>query len=260
MNKKAIYSILSTIVAMVVLSVSLVFVIGPRVSADSKVVVTIDSLDCFNTSVDDFGHISIIDLSDTCAKYLYSIFGYSSENFNLNSGIEIHVKIPEGVYACRCSRKNIISTLTYPYGWGAYVTELTLPDSLEIIRYGSFQGFDITSIIIPASVSTIEECVFSDCTKLTEIVIQNPDLLTNENLQSYVDIMRYEAPQNTSEDPTEPEPTEPETPVENPVENQSTTNNPNNIGLIAGIAGTSAGVMLIVGIVLGIMIGKRRRK
>ena len=61
---------------------------------------------------------------------------------------------------------------------------------------------------------------------------------------------------NWGTEQTQPEPTAPETPVE---ENDE-INNQNNAGLIWGIAGTSAGVLIIAGIVVGIVIIKRRRK
>ena len=50
MNKKALYSILSTIVAMIVLSVSLVFAIGPRISADEAelTIGVLDKAEYFN--------------------------------------------------------------------------------------------------------------------------------------------------------------------------------------------------------------------
>ncbi len=302
MNKKAVYSILSVIVAMVVLSVSLVFAIGPRVSADDgePTIGVLDKAEYFNIDVDENTH--------TCV-----LSGLSSEGFNYASQFdELHVVVPDGVteicgaalryynsrywsspYSGLIFREKCCGSFWYTieinYLQDGYykssddiidltckVTSISLPLSLEVIGKWAFVNASFQSIVIPRNVVDVagyesvyegpgrnmDYDVFSCCYDLNEIIVQNPDLLTNENLQHCGKILRYEASQNIPEDPIDPE--QPENPEQNqpetPVDENDKVNNQNNRGLIVGIAGTAAGILIVAGIVFGIVIAKRRRK
>ena len=226
MNKKAIYSILSVIVAMMVLSVSLVFAIGPRVSADDgePTIGVLDKAEYFNITYEDYdeelGYAPVVlsGLSLLGDEYIGQWDNGRCENFD-----ELYVIVPNGVTEIR-------GFVDYPYGYqtpfGAFsyfnseekgeyyynystyaVSSVILPDTLRAINFGAFYGAGIKTITIPEKVVTIDLERLSDrwdfydsfygCNNLTEIIVQNPDLLENENLQMWKDIMRYEAPKCT---------------------------------------------------------------
>lgn len=50
--------------------------------------------------------------------------------------------------------------------------QITLPQSLSKIKRGAFSKTSIESIFIPKSVRTIEDFVFSDCSRLSEVVFE----------------------------------------------------------------------------------------
>lgn len=283
MNKKAIYSILSTIVAMIVLSVSLVFAIGPHVSADSEPFVVLDKAEYFNI---DNG--VLCGISQTGLEYAG---GYENwkviipEGVVEITGIEIE---PEDGGGCWNSLDCVVCNT---FCGGDHTISLKLPKSLKRIGNYAFGGlYRLSELEIPYGVTSIGDNAFGSCLSLKSIVIpasvaeigkfnldvwqfgfenivvQNLDLMVNEHLLELVNgngvVLRYEAPQNVPEDPSEPE--QPENPEQNQpeilVDENDKVNNQNNKGLIVGIAGTAAGILIVAGIVFGIVIAKRRRK
>ncbi len=300
MNKKALYSILSTIVAMVVLSVSLVFAIGPKVSADEgePTIGVLDKAEYFN--IDDNG--VLCGLSDLGNVYT-------------NQYDELHVIVPEGVTEIRGSYAYYYDEPRYGTHFGAFswCDGYVSGDHIAFHNY-NYATAKVITLRLPESFKVIGPDALYEA-ELTEIIVENEELLTNESFAPYADIMRYEAPKytinfdtvggntidnqvvtknGTVTEPTAPtkdgyefkgwllngEPYDFATPVtedmtltakweavqaqpepETPAEENSTeVNNQNNAGLIWGIAGTSAGVLIIAGIVVGIVISKRRRK
>lgn len=225
MNKKAVYSILSVIVAMMVLSVSLVFAIGPRVSADEgePTIGVLDKAEYFNITYEDYneelGYAPVVlsGLSLLGDEYIGQYGNGRCENFD-----KLCIVVPDGVTEIRgffdwpygyytlfgaFSYFNSEEKGQYYYNYSTYaVSSVILPDTLRVIDRGAFYCAKIKSIIIPENVTTIgfeptyslgDLDIFKGCGDLVEIIVQNPDLLENENLQMWKDIMRYEAPKCT---------------------------------------------------------------
>lgn len=266
MNKKAVYSILSVIVAMVVLSVSLVFAIGPRVSADSEPFVVLDKAEYFNIDngvlcgISHTGHeyaggyenwkviipegvveITGIELRDgsDCWNSLDCVVC----NDYCGGGHTISLKLP----------KSLKRIGNYAFGGLYRLSELEIPYGVTNIGDNAFGCMSLKSIVIPASVAEIGKFNLDEWTfGFENIVVQNLDLMVNEHLLELVNgngvVLRYEAPQNVPEDPIDP------------VQPENEVNNQNNNGLIVGIAGSAAGILIVAGIVVGIVIAKRRRK
>ena len=199
MNKKAIYSILSTIVAMVVLSVSLVFAIGPKVSADideEEMVGVLDNAEYFHFADEEQ---TIIDgLSWEGNQYANNyIFG------------SLRVVIPNGVTEIRgvvgfnnWQSGSVFTTWNVfgrpdedddGSGWTDFhankVIEVTLPESLTTICDYAFSGCSqLRRIVIPANVTEIGEYVFENCSNLyysLAIILENDDLFDHPNLAEY---------------------------------------------------------------------------
>ena len=57
------------------------------------------------------------------------------------------------------------------FGGCEALIEIVLPQTLKEIRSGAFHGTNIQSVIIPDSVTTIEDHTFSSCYKLTDVVL-----------------------------------------------------------------------------------------
>ena len=83
MQKRAIISVLSAVMAMIILSLTLVFTLGPRVSAlhQEALVVTLGAKD-----------FKIVDnvlygLKDGTAAYLRSLYNYSYQDYNKRGGL-----------------------------------------------------------------------------------------------------------------------------------------------------------------------------
>ena len=258
MNKKAIYSILSTIVAMVVLSVSLVLAIGPRVSAyiNQNRILVLDDWDDFafrsygyNMNGTNYGYEHCDDNDDVVCyrfsdKVVYDVLGFveyyqncgygGADLYKLSDYDEIHVIFPDGVKA--------IDTWMFkdPAGvLGPKVTYVYIPQSVEVVDRNFASCLDNATIYCECSEEYANEHWMEDW-----------DSCWNYKTQTYEKCsQRGQVVWNYTG--TEPEP---------PVEENDEINNQNNNALIWGIAGTAAGILIIAGIVVGIVISKRRRK
>ncbi len=220
MQKKGIIAVLSVVVLMIVTSLTLVLTLGPWVSADSEEpsVGILDKAEYFNITHEDF--VDELGYAPVVLSGLSEIGRDYAMRYD-----ELHVVVPEGV-------NEISGYIGYYYGEGRYCTvigafdwsdrydgssyrnkndfgykvmDIILPKTLKVIGIASFYECGIQSIKIPASVTVIcapqfdyyggKVDAFKSCDNLTEIIVENENLLTNENLAEYVSIMRYEAPQ-----------------------------------------------------------------
>ncbi len=201
MSKKSIIAILSAVVLMVVASIAMVFTIGPKTSADSEVIETVP-----------VKYLSINDgvLGDNSFS-IRNAFNADGKTWIQNHA-KYRVEIPEGVTS--------ISNYAFQYCSG--LTSITIPAGVTSIGSWTFSGCSgltsvtfaensqltsidgcafqncsgLTSITIPNSVTSIGVYVFENC-GLNEIIVRNPDLMTNTNLQPYASLLRYGADQNT---------------------------------------------------------------
>ena len=177
MNKKAIYSIIGVIVAMIVLSVSLVFAIGPRVSADSN----------YQTFAVPEEYLNIEDevlygLTDDGWNWAYSYDWYYAR-FTIevpDSVTEIAENAFYGFYG--------LGTITLPDGLtsiGSYafyecdgLITIELPNSLTSIGSDAFNNCNsLTTIELPNSLTSLSDRVFQNCNNLTTVTL--PDGLTS---------------------------------------------------------------------------------
>lgn len=71
------------------------------------------------------------------------------------------------------SSSNPLAFAHHLYLNGEEVTNLVIPDGIEIVEARSFTGCDLKSVSIPASVTNIGYSAFSNCTKLTSVSIPN---------------------------------------------------------------------------------------
>ena len=72
----------------------------------------------------------------------------------------------------------------YAFGWCPSLTEITLPDSLEIIGADAFASTSITSITIPDSVTQMGSGAFAGCKRLATVCVTSPvwvSLMTEQN-------------------------------------------------------------------------------
>ncbi|MBO4823264.1 MAG: leucine-rich repeat protein [Clostridia bacterium] len=173
MQKKGFIAVLSAIVAMIVLSVSLVFTIGPKVSAShiEGQTLVFDSWDDFE--IDETG--VLIGLSSAAWNELYNYGSIGCGNFFLNTDeiSAIQVSIPDGV-------KSI--------GDGAFygltvLTDVTIPVGVESIGNSAFMCCGLTNVIIPDGVTNIDERAFFSCYYLTNITI--PDSVNNIGKEAF---------------------------------------------------------------------------
>jgi len=199
MNKKAIYSILSTIVAMVVLSVSLVFAIGPRVSADSETIGYLDQREFFE--IDEAGVLlgltqSGCDYADQYDKLEVVFPEGMVTTSDWSFGLQLIDQESRGIFHYHPARGGLMEMAVAPHfgDWDIRdkIVSLTLPNSLEKIGNGAFEflhnlktvnlgnslikigawafaGTNLSEVTIPASVAVVDECVFFDCLNLTQI-------------------------------------------------------------------------------------------
>ncbi|WP_298530676.1 leucine-rich repeat protein [uncultured Ruminococcus sp.] len=68
--------------------------------------------------------------------------------------------------------------------------DITLPDTVRIIGYGALSG-DITSVVIPDSVTTIEQFAFSYCSNLKSVTI--PDSVTRIAESAFAECSKLES-------------------------------------------------------------------
>ena len=56
------------------------------------------------------------------------------------------------------------------------ITQIELPDSIEIVRARAFDKcFNLEEVILPESVSVVDANAFSNCYSLKKLVVKNPD-------------------------------------------------------------------------------------
>lgn len=196
MNKKALYSILSVVVAMIVLSVSLVFAIGPHVSAmsDENRILVLSSRDDFNWDFHPWIYTRYEEYDgDVCfgisSSLLGEYFGYEFENceevwFGTSNKMdkydEIHILIPEGVtvicdYFLYILPMEILDRITF----------IHIPDSVVYIGGHAFDSCpNLSSIIIPKGVTTIGNDTFQGCGKLKTVYCECSKEYANEHWSS----------------------------------------------------------------------------
>ena len=139
MHKKSFIVILSTMLAVMVASVTLVFTVGPMISADN--IVIIDDVNCFD--VDENGVLSSIARPD-------GIYG---------DGSHLHIILPNNVVrikdSCVCG----------------YITQIDFNNGLQQIDANAFQYMGFVNLIFPESLKTIGECAFYSSTELESVYI-----------------------------------------------------------------------------------------
>ena len=191
MQKKAIYSILSVVVAMVVLSVTMVLAIGPHVSAytDENRIFVLKEWDDFEIRDDYYGSGSKVcmRISDKIGcdllGYDYSTCGYYYGNSQKALEYdEIHIEFPHGI------------TDIYNYAlnfWGGVsafeykVTSIIIPESVVSIGGQALQDFySLTSIVIPASVEYMGQYVIANCQNLKTVYCECSEEYANEHWNS----------------------------------------------------------------------------
>lgn len=246
MPKKNLFAVLGIVMALVVASLALVFTVGPMVSAETRVGY-LDKAEYFHFADDE--HTIIDGLSEEGDIY--------ASQYD-----QLRVVIPDGVI-----KIDGILTRYLKYWQFNSVFAYLLPDGSGLSN--DYLGI-VTSVILPSSLQEVGDVNRNpDWTfgvqvpeNLTEIVVQNPDLIDYPTLAKFKDtgIMRYEAPQEVT-NPENPDP-EPETPVENDDESQvviaEPQNNKNN-ALLAWIGGGIATGLGAIAAVARIVVAKKRK-
>ena len=195
MNKKSLYAILSVVVAMIVLSVTLVLAIGPKVSADidEEEIGVLDKAEYFHFADDEQ---TIIDGLTRDGNYYANEYRFG----------QLRVVIPNGVTEIRgmqtvnYGKQAVFSDyaikddptwyeddgLGYTWFHADKIIEVALPESLTTIGDYAFYGCSrLTEIVIPANVTEIGVNVFGNCHNLNKIVLENDDLFDHPNLADY---------------------------------------------------------------------------
>jgi hypothetical protein len=67
----------------------------------------------------------------------------------------------------------------------ANLTSVSLPDGLERINTGSLYGTALSELVLPASVTEIEENALSGGSTLTDVYVYNPDMIFGTGLDSF---------------------------------------------------------------------------
>ena len=212
MNKKAIYSILSTIVAMVVLSVSLVFAIGPKVSADSEIqLVTISASEDFE--IDENGNLTYVYISDYDEKThvtvivpegVKNILGYTFRGYNgviskyLGDNITVSVILPTTLETIgesgfgdsyRLQNVEFNSNITEIGDWAfanSGITSIEIPESVTSIGIGAFCSCDnLTTVKLPSNIDAISAEMFYMCENLISVEIPDSVVSIGDEAFSY---------------------------------------------------------------------------
>ncbi len=137
------------------------------------------------TSIGDYAFKNCSGLTSITIPNSVTSIGY--EAFIYCSGLT-SITIPESVTRID----------SYAFSCCSGLTSITIPEGVTSIGSNAFLGCSgLTSITIPAGVTSIGYSVFSGCNGLNEIIVRNPDLMTNTNLQSYASKLHYGAEQNT---------------------------------------------------------------
>ncbi len=163
MNKKALFTTLGVMLAVMVASVALIFTVGPMVSADDY-----DDYEptIFKITADYFevenAEISVINITSGMSADFYEIV------------------VPNGVRVLRGSagesgEYNFVSTKCFGDFMIWYeILSVELPDSLERISYRAFSEMQyLTEIEIPDNVTYIGDCAFYRCTLLNNVKLPN---------------------------------------------------------------------------------------
>ena len=126
------------------------------------------------------GCVSIRDVTipATCASIYPTTFNGCTKlkSFTVDSS-NIYYSTLDGVL----TDKNQTQIVAYPIGKGS---TYTIPASISSIGENSFRGSELTSISIPASVSTIYNYAFADCDKLGKVIFENG--LSSISLSNYI--------------------------------------------------------------------------
>jgi len=160
MQKKTMWAVLGTLLAVMVASVALILTVGPRTSADSEQTIgTLNKEEYF-------------EISDGVLTGLSEI-GY---NF-LHQYDLIDVVIPEGVVEIGSQDwyKSIFYNNDNDYSYNHKIASVKLPNTLEIIGAHSFAciGSPFAWLEIPSSVKTIQEHAFDSCYDLDVFIPKN---------------------------------------------------------------------------------------
>ncbi len=127
-----------------------------------------------------------------------AFYGCGLKSMNYLGTIDDWTQIEFGFYSYTSSnpvqwtRKLVIQ--------GEEITEVVISDNVsKICNYAFYYCRNLKSIIIPKTVNTIGSQSFYECSNLKEIIVQNPDLMNDPNLQSYVNsgVVHYGDDQNT---------------------------------------------------------------
>ena len=198
MQRKSIFTILGVMLAVVVTSLTLVFAVGPMVSADDEndepKIGLLDKAEYFNITYEDYndelGYAPVVlsGLSLLGDEYIGRCDYVRCENFD-----KLCVVVPDGVTEIRgftdwpygyytyfgaFSYFNSEEKGQYYYNYATYaVTSVILPDTLRVINFWAFYGSQIESIILPANITTIGynpnyygvDSIFCGCNNLTTI-------------------------------------------------------------------------------------------
>ena len=192
MQKKAVWVILGTVLATILASITLIFTVGPRVSADTE---------------ENEPTIGILDQESYFEIYegtTYRLFyGLSEEGKNYADNFDyLKIVIPDtitkvGEMSTSCSfgdyRSKIIevvipSSVTEIESMFRMCTGLSsieIPDSVTYIRDAFYGCTGLTSVVIPSSVTCIDQDTFRGCTGLTSIEI--PSSVTRIGLSAFSD-------------------------------------------------------------------------
>ena len=199
MQKKAIWAVLGTMLAMMVVSIALVFTVGPRISADSEEipVVPVEYLNLTNDGTilgDDSsqnrnafttdGKTWIASHVQYCVEIPSSVTSISNYAFNSCDGLT-SVTIPSSVMSIGSSAfsncknltsieipSSVISIGTYAFKNCSNLISVEILSQITRIGEYTFSGCkELTSINIPSSVMSIGSSAFSDCKNLTSIEI-----------------------------------------------------------------------------------------
>ena len=178
MQKKSIFAVLGVMLAVMVASLTLVFTVGPMVSADSEPpLIPSYYLDIKNGELKGF--------TSSGQSYVNSISAYRMD-------------IPAGVtsigYMAFCEKTGNLVSLRIAnnvtsIGYGAFyncpsLKSLELGNSVTSINQFAFYNCtNLTNFTIPSSVTSIGACAFSGCTGLTSIII--PSSVTSIGVNAF---------------------------------------------------------------------------
>ena len=121
------------------------------------------------------------------------------------SGLE-ELVIPESVTItgdyvfCMCNQLKKITYPSGPFKFGDYAfyqckgpTEFDLPENLQNISWGMFQFSSVERVVVPDSVTIVEDYAFAHCDSLTEVIF--PDTLTEIGSYAFAECSAIETVQ-----------------------------------------------------------------